>query len=49
MHALPRSSCVFVYKVELGLREDDFIELQHKELTNEDLMELEAQRKDEER
>ena len=39
-------------KLELDLQEDDFIELlavQHKELTNEDLMELEAHRKDEER
>ena len=32
-------------KLELDMQEDDFIELlavQHKELTNEDLMELEA-------
>ena len=39
-------------KLELDLQEDSFIELlavQHEELTNEDLMELEAQRKDEER
>ena len=39
-------------KLELDLQRDNFIELlavQHKELTNEDLMELEAQRKDEER
>ena len=39
-------------KLELDLQEDYFIELlavQHKELTNEDLMELEAQRKDRER
>ena len=39
-------------KLELDLQEDDFIELlavQHEELTNEDLLELEAQRKDEER
>ena len=39
-------------KLELDLREDDFTELlaaQHKELTNENLVELEAQRKDEER
>ena len=38
-------------KLELDLREDDFTELlaaQHKELTNENLVELEAQRKDEE-
>ena len=37
--------------LELDLQEDDFIELlavQHKELTNEDLMELEGQRKDRE-
>ena len=37
---------------KLDLQEDDFIELlavQHEELTNENLMELEAQRKDEER
>ena len=36
-------------KLELDLQEDNFIELvavQHKELTNEDLKELEAQRKD---
>ena len=39
-------------KLELDLQEDDFTELlavQHEELTNEDLMKLEAQRKDEER
>ena len=39
-------------KLKLHLQEDDFIELlavQHKELTNEDLMELEAQKKDKER
>ena len=39
-------------KLELDLQEDDFIELfavQHEELTNEDLMELETQRKGEER
>ena len=39
-------------KLELDLQEDDFTELlavQHQEHTNEDLMELEAQRKDEER
>ncbi|TEA34734.1 hypothetical protein DBR06_SOUSAS20210023, partial [Sousa chinensis] len=39
-------------KLELDLQEGNFIELlavQHEELTNEDLMELEAQRKDEER
>ena len=39
-------------KLELVLQEDDFIELlavQHEELTNEDLLELEAQRKHEER
>ncbi|KAJ8776071.1 hypothetical protein J1605_015846 [Eschrichtius robustus] len=38
--------------MELDLQEDDFTELlamQHQEHTNEDLMELEAQRKDEER
>ena len=37
---------------KLGLQEEDFFELlavQHKELTNEDLMEWEAQGKDEER
>ena len=37
---------------KLDLQEDDFIELfavHHEELTNEDLMELEAQRKDQER
>ena len=36
-------------KVELDLQEDNFIELlvvQHEKLTNEDLMELEVQRKD---
>ncbi|TEA27189.1 hypothetical protein DBR06_SOUSAS36710008, partial [Sousa chinensis] len=39
-------------KLGLDLQEDDFIELlavQNEELTNEDLIELEAQRKDEER
>ena len=39
-------------KLELDLQKDDFIEFlaaQHKELINEDLMELEAQRKDKER
>ena len=39
-------------KPELDLQEDDFIELlavQHEELTNEDLVKLETQRKDEER
>ena len=39
-------------KLQLGLQEDDFIELlavQHEELTNENLMEFEAQRKDKER
>ena len=39
-------------KLEPDLQEDDFMELlavQHEELTNEDLMELEAQRKDKER
>nr|XP_033696891.1 tigger transposable element-derived protein 1-like [Tursiops truncatus] len=39
-------------KLELDLQEDDFIEflaMQHEELTNEDLMELEAQKKDKER
>ena len=39
-------------KLELDLQEDDFTELlavQHEELTNEDLMELEAQRQDEEK
>ena len=50
--------CTVLYKVvqylyfKLDLQEDDFIELfavQHKELTNEDLMELEVQRKDKER
>ena len=38
-------------KLELDLQEDDFTELlavQHEELTNEDLMELKAQRKDRE-
>ena len=37
---------------KLDLQEDDFIELlamQHKEFTNEDLMELEAQTQDKER
>ena len=37
-------------KLELDLQEDDFIGLlavQHEDLTNEDLMELEAQRKNE--
>ena len=39
-------------KLELVLQEGNFIELlavQHDGLTNEDLMELEAQRKDKER
>ena len=39
-------------KLELDLKEDNFIELfavQQEEVTNEDLVELEAQRKDEER
>ena len=39
-------------KLELDLQEDNFIELlavQHAEVTNEHLMGLEAQRKDEER
>ena len=39
-------------KLQLDLQEDHFIKIlvvQHEELTNEDLMELEAQRKDEER
>ena len=39
-------------KLELDLQEHDFTELlavQHEELTNEDLMELEAHRKDKER
>ena len=39
-------------KLELDLQEDDFNELlavKHEELTNEDLMELEAQRKDKKR
>ena len=39
-------------ELELHLQEDDFIDLlavQYEALTNEDLMELEAQRKDEER
>ena len=39
-------------KLELDLQEDDFTELlavPHEELTNENLMELEAQRKDKER
>ena len=52
VHTSSTSGCAFVYKLELDLQEDDFIELlavQHEELTNEDLMELEAQRKDEER
>ena len=38
-------------ELELHLQEDDFIDLlavQYEALTNEDLMELEAQRKDEE-
>ena len=39
-------------KLELDLQEDDFVDLlavQHEELTNEHLMELKAQRKNEER
>ena len=38
-------------KLELDLQEDDFtvlLAVQHEELTNEDLMELEAERKDKE-
>ena len=38
--------------LELDLQENNFIEflaIQHVELTNDDLMELEAQKKDEER
>ena len=55
MRSPKRSSAALVtvsQKLELDLQEDDFTELlavQHEELTNEDLMELEAQRKDEER
>ena len=43
---------IFSEKLELDLQEDDFIALlvvQHEVLINEDLMELEAQRKDKER
>ena len=39
-------------ELELDLQEDDFIDLlavQYEAITNEDLMQLEAQRKDEER
>ena len=39
-------------KLELDLQEDNFTErpaVQNEELTNEDLMQLEAQRKDEDR
>ena len=42
----------FSEKLELDLQEDDFTKLfaeQHREWTNEVLMELEAQRKDEEK
>ena len=52
VHISSTGGCAFVYKLELDLQENDFIEflaMQHVELTNEDLMELEAQRKDEER
>ena len=41
-----------IEKLELDLQEDNFIELlavQHEELTNEGLIELEAQRKDKEK
>ena len=44
------SGYVFVYKLELDLQQDNFIELlavQHGKLTNEDLMELEAQKRTE--
>ena len=43
---------VFSKKMKLDLQEGNFTELlavQHEELTNEDLMELKAQRKNEER
>ena len=41
-----------VYQLELDMQEDNFTKLfavQQEEVTNEDLMELEAKRKDEER
>ena len=43
---------VFSKKMKLDLQEGNFTEhlaVQHEELTNEDLMELKAQRKNEER
>ena len=52
VRASSTSGCASVYKLKLDLQEDDSIELlavQHEALTNENLMELEAQRKDEER
>ena len=52
VHITSTGGSAFVYKLELDLQENDFIEflaMQHVELTNEDLMELEAQKKDEER
>ena len=52
VHTSSTSGCAFVYKLELDLQENDFTEflaMQHVELTNEDLMKLEAQRRDEER
>ena len=51
VRASSTSGCAFVYRLELKLQEDDFTELavQYKEPTNEELMELEAQRKDKEK
>ena len=52
VHTSSTSGCAFVYMLELDLQENNFIEflaIQHVELTNDDLMELEAQKKDEER
>ncbi len=52
LYSTVQSTVVQYLYFKLDLQEDDFIELlamQHKELTNENLMELEAQRKDEER
>ena len=52
LYSTVESTVVQYFSFKLDLQEDDFIELlavQHEELTNEDLMEVEAQRMDEER
>ena len=48
VHTSSTSGCAFVYMLELDLQENNFIEflaIQHVELTNDDLMELEAQKR----